>query len=179
VTESMTNQIDVFPVQDNGLTNDAVVIPALGKTPFGVNFATRDRVLITEAGSGAVSSYNLTDTNGLEVISASVADGQLASCWITLTNDKSYAYVSNTMSGDISSYQVDQHGDLTLAKAVAASTGPVSAPIDSAMSDDSQYLYVIESTLGKIAIFGVAGANLNSLGTVNGLPNSVQGIAAE
>jgi 6-phosphogluconolactonase len=179
VTESMTNQIDVFPLQDGGLTGEILSIPSLGQTPFGVNFANRDRVIVTEAGSASLSSYSLTDSDGLAPISASVPNGQLASCWVAVTNDRTYAYISNTGSGTISSYSIDQHGDLTLANPTAGLTGPTSAPIDSAMSDDSQYLYVLESTFGRIAMFSVNGASLTSMGTVNGLPNTIQGIAAQ
>jgi 6-phosphogluconolactonase (cycloisomerase 2 family) len=180
VTETATNQIDVFQVQNDGSATDGVAMAASGKTPFGIAFATRDRVLVTEAGSASVSSYNLNDSNGLETISASVPNHGLASCWITLTNDKTFAYVSNTGSANISSYQVDQHGNLTLAKAVAGPTeNATSSPIDSAMSDDSRFLYVLESTLGKIIVFSANGANLTRVATIGGLPTSVQGIAAQ
>jgi hypothetical protein len=180
VTETGTNQIDIFPLADSGLASDAITMPASGKKPFGMNFATRDRVLVSEAGTGSVSSYNIDDANGLQPISLSVPDTQMASCWITLTNDKSYAFVSNTASGTISSYKIDAHGDVTLLNAVAAATANVtSAPIDSAMSDDSRFLYVEESTLGKLEIFAVSNGVLTSLGSVGGLPTSTQGIAAQ
>jgi 6-phosphogluconolactonase (cycloisomerase 2 family) len=180
VTETGTNQIDVFQVQNDGSITEGVAMAASGKKPFGVEFATRDRVIVTEAGTASVSSYNLNDSNGLETISASVPNHQMASCWVALTNDKTFAYVSNTGSGTISSYQVDQHGNLTLAKAVAAATEiATSAPIDSAMSDDSKFLYVLESTLGKILVFSVDGPNLTRVAVVGGLPTSIQGIAAQ
>ena len=180
VTETGTNQIDVFQVQNDGSATDGVAMAASGKKPFGVAFATRDRVIVTEAGTASVSSYSLNDSNALEAISASVPNHQMASCWVALTNDKTFAYISNTGSGTISSYQIDQHGNLTLAKAVAAATeNATSSPIDSAMSDDSKFLYVLESTLGKVAVFGVDGANLTSIGTMGGLPTSIQGIAAQ
>lgn len=179
VTETMTNQIDVFSVGNDGTTDNGAAMPSSGMAPFGVNFARRNRLVVAEAGTGSVSSYNLSDSNTLEPISKSVPNGQMASCWIMLTNDKSYAYISNTGSSTISSYQVDAHGNLTLLKAVATVTGPASSPIDSAMSSDSKYLYVVESTMGRVGILRLAGANLSVIGGASGLPSSIQGIAAQ
>ena len=184
VPETATNQIDVFPVDNTGLASDGVAMPSSGKKPFALNFATRDRLLVTEVGppggSSAVSSYTLSDTNGLEAISTSVPDQQNGACWIAVTNDKSYAFISNTASGTISSYKIDPHGTVTLANKVAGvTTNATSFPIDSALSDDNRYLYVEESTAGTVVIFGVSNGALTNLGTVGGLPVSIQGIAAQ
>ena len=89
------------------------------------------------------------------------------------------AFISNTAAATLSSYRIDGNGDLTLAEAVAAATGPGSAPIDSALSRNSRFLYVVDSTLGRVLIYRVAGAGLVPLGSVTGLPTSVQGIAAQ
>lgn len=47
------------------------------------------------------------------------------------------------------------------------------------MSDDSRFLYVLESTLGKAPVFNANGANLARVATKGGLPTSIQGIAAQ
>src|SRR5438067_9921313 len=57
-----------------------------GPTHFGFAFTGHDRPIVTEAGAGAVSSFNITDSDQLSVISASVPDTQMASCWISLNN---------------------------------------------------------------------------------------------
>jgi 6-phosphogluconolactonase len=179
VTETATNQIDVFRIRNNGTADGPVVVSSPGAMPFGFAFAQQGRPIVAEAGTGSVSSYNITDNNTLTVMTPALRNGQLASCWISLTHNKSYAYVSNTASGTISSYRINPHGDLRLLKAVAANPGAKSAPIDSSLSNDSRFLYVLSSTQGRIMVFGVNGSSLQSLDNINGLPKSIQGIAAQ
>jgi 6-phosphogluconolactonase (cycloisomerase 2 family) len=87
-------------------------------------------------------------------------------------------FISNTASSTISAYQVGEAGLLTLVNAAAAHTGAGSAPIDSALSDDNHSLYVVDSALGRILIFGVNGNTLSPLGAVTRLAKTMQGIAA-
>ena len=89
-------------------------------------------------------SFNSMDT--LEVISGAVTDTQQASCWISLDRSDRYAYVSNTGSGTISSYQIGGAGDLTLMNAIAARTG--GAPIHSLR--DSKFIMLWTQQWGEL-----------------------------
>ena len=131
--------------------------------------------MISEA-AGSASSYRSGDGDTLELISGAVNDTQKASCWISLTRAASYAYLSNTGSGTLSSFQVGSHGELALANAVAANPG--GTPIDSSLSRDSRFLYVLDSAQGRVRFFAVDGASLAPLGSVP-LPTGIQGIAAQ
>lgn len=178
VTEDGTNQIDVFEVDSDGRLTDVNTEPSSGPGPFGFIFGRRGVLVVTEAAAGAVSSYQLTNQNHLTVIDGSVPNGQMASCWISMTR-RGHAFISNTASSTLSSYHVAADGQLTLVKAVAANTGSGSAPIDSALSQDGDFLYVLDSALGKVLIFRVNGNSLRSAGSVTGLPTTLQGIAAQ
>ncbi len=79
-------------------------------------------------------------------------------------------------SGTLSSFQVGSHGELALANAVAANPG--GTPIDSSLSRDSRFLYVLDSAQGRVRFFAVDGASLAPLGSVP-LPTGIQGIAAQ
>jgi len=68
-------------------------------------------------------------------------------------------------------------GGLPLVSAVAATTGPTGA-IDLAFSRDSRFLYVVNAALGTVTAFAVTEGNLTQIGSVGGLPTSVQGIVA-
>jgi 6-phosphogluconolactonase len=178
VTESGTNQIDIFEVGDDGRTGAVVTEASAGVMPFGFKFGRDSILLSTEAGTGSTSSYRLRDDNQLDAISPAVTTGQMATCWISLTRSGRYAYVSNTRSATLSSYSVARDGTLTLLEAVAASTGAGSAPIDSALSRDSRFLYVVDSTLGRVLAFKANAGTLTAIGRRSGLPVSVQGIVA-
>jgi 6-phosphogluconolactonase (cycloisomerase 2 family) len=87
--------------------------------------------------------------------------------------------VSNTLSGTISSYRIGDDGTLTLINGTAADTGPMSAPRDLALSNNSRFLYVQIGGGTAVASFrvGHVGA-LTPLETDGGLPFGTQGIAA-
>jgi 6-phosphogluconolactonase (cycloisomerase 2 family) len=178
VTEDGTNQIDVFDVDRHGLLTSAATTPSSGPSPFGFAFTRRAVMVVTEAAAGAVSSYQLNHLNTLDLIDPSVANGQMATCWIAITGNGE-AFISNTASSTLSSYQVAPDGNLTLVRAVAANTGSGSAPIDLALTGDGKFLYVLDSAQGRVLIFAVSGTALARIGAVSGLPTTLQGIVAQ
>jgi 6-phosphogluconolactonase len=136
--------------------------------------------------SAAVSSYSLNANDTLTVISAAVPNGQAASCWITLPRDGRFAFVSDTGTGTLSSYEVKDDGSVDLVQAVAAKVNNGGAPIDSAFSSDADFLYVVDSALGRIVAYQVKPrANEDdapglSLLSITPLPDKTsQGIAAQ
>src|SRR5438874_9637974 len=174
VTVSATNQIISFDIGDDGVAGSPMPQPSAGPSPFGIGFGHNGTVIVSEA-AGSASSYRLSDDT-LDVISGAVTDTQMASCWISVTKSAREAYVSNTGSGTISSFRISGKGELTLLDAVAANPG--GAPIDSALSRDSAFLYVVESAQGKTLIFRNRGDILLPIGTVS-VPIGSQGIAAQ
>jgi 6-phosphogluconolactonase len=182
VSEKATNQFDVFEVQDDGTTLGPQVQASSGLVPFGFQFAPHGVVVVSEAegglrGGGTVSSYQLDSSNNLVPVSAAVPDEQTAPCWVALTRSGKIAFVSNTVSNTISSYEIAADGTLGLLHAAAGFTGAGSGPIDLALSADSSFLYVINSPLGQVSIFAVQGGTLELVGAIQGLPLSSQGIA--
>lgn len=99
--------------------------------------------------------YALTREGVLQTISPDVRGAQTDTCWVVITNDKRYAYVSNFQSDNVSSYRVGSDGSLTLLNAVAGTTDPGGRANDEALSIDGQYLYVRNFTTGAISAFQV------------------------
>ena len=174
LTASGSNQILVFDVGDDGVAQAPSVQASAGGAPFGIRFG-HDGVAIVSEAAGSASSYRLDDDT-LDVISGAVSDTQKASCWISVDRAARTAYLSNTASGTISSFQVSGQGVLALLDAIAANPG--GAPIDSALSRDSRFLYVVESAQGKTLIFRSSDGGLVSLGSVS-VPLGSQGITAQ
>ena len=174
VTVSGTNQILSFDVGDDGVAGSPMPQASAGGSPFGIGFGHDGVVIVSEA-AGSASSYRLSDDT-LDLISGAVTDTQMASCWISVTKSARLAYVSNTGSGTISSFQIRGKGELTLLNAVAANPG--GAPIDSSLSRDNRFLYVVESAQGKTLIFRNTDSKLSPIGTVS-VPVGSQGIAAQ
>jgi 6-phosphogluconolactonase (cycloisomerase 2 family) len=165
VTEKATSKIDTFTVADNGLVTAVTVTASAGTVPYGFDIDRRDHVVVSEAATGSVSSYQLHD-GALTLVTGALADTQGAPCWLIVSHDGRYAFTTNAASATISSYRIAKDGSLTLLSAVAGTTG--AGPTDVAQSSDGRFLYARVRN-GDVAAFAVDfdGA-LTSLGTVTG-----------
>ena len=194
VTVKGTSTIYVFDVEENGRAGDPAIMQAPGPglpSFFGLTFDKNEHLLVTElfgtatsiptGGAGAVSSFTVGEDGDLHSISSHVGDGGTAACWIALEPAKgNFAYVSNNLSANVSSYSVAANGSLTLLSGTAA-VG--SGPNDLATAQDggASFLYVVDAGNGTVGAFQINLTNgaLIPLSVGSGLPTtSAQGIAA-
>lgn len=185
VTEKATNSLSLYQLQPNGTTNGPTVVPSNGATPFG--FAFHGPVLVVSEAFGgapdasAASSYELRRNGTLETITASEPTTETAACWIAFSIDGRYAYTTNTGSGTITGYAV-QNGRLQRldADGVTAMVGAGSAPIDLATSPDGRFIYSLNSGTEAIAGWAVnADGSLTPVaGGIAGLMNGANGLVA-
>ncbi|HTQ12222.1 MAG TPA: beta-propeller fold lactonase family protein [Fimbriimonadaceae bacterium] len=179
VMEKGTNTIDTWPMFGDRpgflYTN-----PSNGAAPFGFDFDNRGHLIVSEAAASAASSYQLGQA-GWSVISGSVANNQAAACWLTVTPNGKYAYTANAGNGTLSGYAIGHDGSISLLTAggLTATVGAGSHPVDMGFGSEGEFLYVLANGNGTIAEFRVhPDGSLTSIGTVTGLPISVQGLAA-
>lgn len=176
VTEKTTNLLDTYQVV-NGVASAPSTYASAGATPFGFAFDRHNHAVVSEA-SGSVSSYQV-DGNAFSVISPAVVNGQVAACWIAISNNGKYAYTTNAGSGSISSYTIGDDGSLNLLNPTAGLTGAGSSPVDMAFSNNGSYLYALGSASHTITMFAMgADGSLNNLGTLS-VPAGVAGLAAQ
>ena len=183
VTEKGSNTIDVFPVSGTGALGSPVRSGSSGLAPFGFDFVNGDQLVVSEAGSGASSLYDIAAGGRLNTESASVStNGGVATCWLIATTDGRFAFAVNAGSGTISGYRIGVRGMTLLdASGVSANTGLGSNPLDLDLSSGDRYLYVLENGTGRIGAFAVgADGALSPLAGIGGLPanSGLQGIAA-
>jgi 6-phosphogluconolactonase (cycloisomerase 2 family) len=186
VTEKNTNKIDTYLVGDDGLAGPPMVQDSNGVTPFGFGFA-KGFLIVSEAFMGApdasaVSSYQLTDGGDLDVNSGSVPTTETAACWIASTKNGKFTYTTNTGSGTITGYKVKNDGTLTILDADGETgvTGAGSEPTELALSNNSKFMYVLNSATGEIDVFKVNKTNgsLTPIQSVDNLPPHSTGLAA-
>ena len=183
VTEKGSKSIDVFSVSGSGALGAPVRSVSSGVSPFGFDFVNGDQIAVSEAGSAAASLYDISKDGSLNVESASVStNGQAAPCWLITTASGRFAYTANAGSGTISGYSIGVQGGLTLinASGVTGSTGAGTTPLDLDLSRGDKYLYVLESSVGRIGGFAVgADGALAPLAGIGGLAanSGLQGIA--
>jgi 6-phosphogluconolactonase (cycloisomerase 2 family) len=184
VTEKATSRVLVYPVGDNGLLGPFTSYASPTATPFGFAFGKRDQFFVSEAAGGApnastVSSYQLDGDGTATLVDPSVPTTETAACWVVITNNGRFAYVSNTGSDSISGFRISSDGGLTLLDADGRTAVTGVGPIDLALSRNSRYLYSLNSGDGTIDAFriGARGA-LQPVQSISGIPAGANGLAA-
>lgn len=182
-TEKATNLIDTYVVQTDGTLAGPIPQPSAGQTPFGFLFDGNGHLLVTDAfggaaGQSAASSYNVSSNGSLHLITGPVNNGQAAACWIAVTRDNHYVYVTNTATNNVSAYLLDHDGSLqVIGNGIAAAAG--SGPTDVDMSRDSRFLYVLNGKAGTVQGYRVyQDGSLSDIGTFASLGLSATGLAA-
>jgi 6-phosphogluconolactonase (cycloisomerase 2 family) len=159
VTEQTRNIIDVLPVDANGVAGAPVKNTSSGVGPFGFTFAGKDVLIVSELNNGSnstTSSYRVGPNGKLTVISGAVATAEDGACWVSVPNGTvkpRFAYVSNAVSGTITAFAIDDAGKLSLLTAsghIAVTVDSESA-LDSAVSSDGQFLYVVTGGFSETA----------------------------
>lgn len=174
VTEKGTNRITFYDVSGNGTAGPPEWRSSAGETPFGFEFTRNGTLVVSEAFGGApdasaTSSYQFGPNSDLRFQDGPVSTTETAACWVAITNNGRYAYVTNTGSGSVSGYSISERGELTLLDpdGVTASTGAGSSPIDAAFDRSSEYLYVLLAGADEIVVFDrMADGSLDEIGSV-------------
>jgi hypothetical protein len=168
----------VFPLTDSGRPAASPVVTPSGTVPFALAFDRSGSLLVVDA-TGYASSYKVGHDGNLALVSKVGPTGQAAACWTVLVDGSLYA--ANAGSNSITAF-TDHHGQLTIAGAVAATTG--AGPIDIASSVNGRFIYQLTGGSGQVNEY-VRGADGSltmigtadtGLGAASGKP--VEGIAA-
>ena len=184
VTERGTDAIVMRPVATDGLLGEPTARASAGPTPYGFAFAGADTLVVTEAfgamkGKAAASSYALQNGT-VAPVSASVGNGRSEICWAVVSKDARFAFTTNFADGAVSRYAIGDDGALALEDATAgiAIDGETGLR-DEDISGDGRFLYAIDADSRSIFGWEVgSGGSLTSIGSWNGLPATVAGLAA-
>ena len=183
VTERAASAIAVVAVGPHETLESAGRRTSSGGGPFGFAVTNRDQLIVSEAGTGAVSSYQSAG-GALSLITASLSTKQAAPCWLVLSNDERFAFVANAGSGSIGGFALSPDGTVTALNAdgrTGVTNGQGATPLDMDITRDGKFLYVLQTGAGTVGAFAI-GAN-GSLTTLPDTPGLVpvagfQGLAA-
>ena len=175
VTERALDQIDVIPLSDKQIPGQPRKIASAGHGPFGFAFSDAVRLYIAESAAGTTSAYDIDPSGTLSVLASAISTGQAATCWLTISPDNRWVYVTNTSSRSISSYRVTENGGLTLVASIASNT--TGRPIDAFIDTTGEYLSTVTAD-GAIETFRVdlASGSLTSIQILSGLPPGSNGL---
>lgn len=184
VTERVANNIDTFTLSPHGRPHLPLIQTSNGGGPFGFGFDNHGFLIVSEAVAGAVSSYSVSPSGVLSVITGSLIDFGQEPCWIVNTNNRhfasQYSYTTNTLSATISGFTIGSNGSLTLLNlnGITARLPSNSGPLDVALDASTKYLYVLVQKLGSVSGFTInSNGSLTRLQSVSGMPITVVGLA--
>jgi hypothetical protein len=151
-TKGNGSDIDVFGVGAGGaLSATPTVNSEPGTVPFGVSFDQFGHLVIAEAGTNAVSTFQLA-ASGTVTLLHRVATGQAATCWVIPVG--SFLYASNAGTPSESRIADSPSGQLSLLGNTATSPGAVDAA--TAAGNGGRFLYVQTGGNGGVDEFSVA-----------------------
>ena len=203
--------IDTFSVNSHGAAGPAVGHKAPTPNPFGFSFAGQKNLLVSDAGFvatpvctdspctpsavgfpdpgdpsqffGSAASFSLNDSGNLR-FKGDFPSGGRAACWLVVSKDGRYAFVTNTLAspagspagigsgqGAVSTYAISRHGVITLLGQTNASPGGF--PGDEALSSDGKFLYVLNPA---VIIPGPSHIDVYRIGAGGSLTN-IQSVA--
>ena len=177
VAEKVSNTIDTFEVSDDRLRDLKTTTVTGAATPFGFDFSRGGDLIISDAaggapGASATTSYRIDDDGGLRPINE-VASGQSAACWVVVNHKGDRAYVSNTGSGTVSSYDISASGTLSLRAGAAATPG--GHPTDEALGGDWFFVLIGQAIAATPLL---PSGDLGAVTTTGGLLAGTTGLAA-
>jgi 6-phosphogluconolactonase len=184
VTEKGTNKIDTYTVAANGIATGPTVQNSNGPGPFGFAFDRLGHLIVSEVMQSAASSYSVSSSGTLTVITGSLVDFGKAACWTVNTNNRNfptqYSYITNTADATISGFRIATNGSISLldvdGRTFVLPTG--GDPLDEALSSDSNYLYALEGSFGGIVGFQIqTDGSLVEVTNPLGTPTSSYGLA--
>ncbi len=162
VSERLVNQFSIYELDENGVAGNRKSRSSNGESPFGMHFTPNGQLLVAEAfldrhGEGGVSSYNLTADGDTETITRTLKTGQTTSCWIEVTPDGRFAYITNPGNGSITGLRIGDDGGLRLLPGLEGN-GVVAFshdPRDVDITPDGRFLYVLNNVEGSVNGFRV------------------------
>ena len=182
MTQRGTNAIAVYPVLEAGQLGKPLVQPSSGPTPYGFAFTQGGGLVVTEAFGAqvgkAASSYRISDA-GVAPVSRSVGNGRSEICLAVVTNDGRYAFTTNFGDGAVSRYSIDDDDIIALDEAAAGLAVDGQTGLrDEDLSGDGRFLYAIDADSRRVFGWAVsAGGSLSPIGSWEGLPATVAGLA--
>lgn len=160
VTERETHKISIFEIDAAGRPLNLQAHDSEGLTPFGFEFGLRGALVIAEGVLGntnasSVSSYALQSASSLTVLTSSAPTFQTAACWLVLSPDKKMAFTTNPGSDSISRFSLNFDGELTLERHWRKILKRGDRPLDIAVTENSQALYVLLSGSDQLAMIPI------------------------
>lgn len=185
VSERLVNQFSVFDIDANGVAGERESRTSAGESPFGIDFDNKGRMFVAEAfldrpNQGALSSYTIAVNGTTQTITSSLKTGQSTGCWIAITPNGRFAYMTNPGAGTISGFNIMDNGQLQLIKG-QGTVATSHDPRDESITPNGRFLYTINNSVGSVNGYLIQADGALTQITTTGegaIPRFGQGLAA-
>ena len=134
-------RIDTFVLNADDTPGPAIPNAGTGVAPFGFAYDANGHAIVANALDNSISSYQLDTTTGTLTLIDNEPTTEGAPCWVAITPDNQFAFVTNTSSGTVTRLRIEANGALTELGQTPVPGG--SAPADVALSHDGRFLTVL------------------------------------
>ena len=186
---------EIFRVGDAGRPTALTPVPSAAQEPYAFAFTSRNVMVVADAenidlGASSTSTYRMGRGGGLTHVSTQ-PNGQTSSCWVVITGDSRYAFMTGGGNPSVEAFRLQPGG------AFSGAGPPDGVELsglggDVALSRRSAFLYVLNvdpsavltmdpNARSDIDGFRVgSGGSLAPIGTfaASGLPPSASGLIA-
>jgi 6-phosphogluconolactonase len=178
--------VTTYAVSVTGSPGPAVPHTPLGRTPFGMAFDQRDRLIVSNEHfptvfDSTVASYDVSRTGDVAPLDLELANGG-AACWTVITNDGRFTYVSTPFSLSVQGFRIGNDGSLAPVGATSLVAQSTALTLDEALSHDSKYFYVLVSDFfaaNRIETYAInPDGTLTPLAASSSFEGSASGLAA-
>jgi 6-phosphogluconolactonase len=149
ISERLANRLETLSLDRSGRPGTPVVTASSGAVPFGFGISPQGTIVVSEAGASTVSSYRLAAGGPLRTVSASLAVGQGAACWVAVSPNGRFAYTGNA-AGGITGFAIAPDGSLTALGTTLLTPSPRDLDFDAT----GRYLHAV-SPGGQTTVYRV------------------------
>lgn len=168
VTCRSTNKIIGFQMSKDGIPVGKTKISSNSEVPYGFDLDEDGKIYVTEARQSGISVYQWKDGKNVEKLFDLAKDLHTAACWVKLTKNRKYAFVSDADPKNIAGFQIAKSGQCSLIKADGKSASTEDTPTELLIVND-QFLYVSSVRNSAIEVFQIDGSgNLMKIQKLNG-----------
>ncbi len=141
--------LDTFVVGHHGVPAPAVAHPSSDLIPYGIAFTRRNQMIVGNevlalGTQSSVSSYDVSRQGNVTPIETEPTNAGGA-CWVVITKDDKYAFVTNPFTFNLNSFRIERNGQLTPVNGDSIVYTSDGLTLDEALSHDSKYLYMLVS----------------------------------
>jgi 6-phosphogluconolactonase (cycloisomerase 2 family) len=171
ISERVANRLETLPLDRYGRPGTPVLTVSSSSFPFRFGISQQGTIVVSEAGASTVSSYRPARDGAPHAVTASLAVGQGAACWVAVSPNGRFAYPATRPGASAASRSPGRVADADRDHAA----GP--SPRDLHFDASGRYLHTV-SPGGQATVYRVGDDGSLALSDTAPAASGITGAAA-